>query len=165
MSAARYALRRTEEGALRVTRSDGSPIDDETVEWFRRVIRSAMRIDAQAKTFASRQREIADDKIAAALSDEKPARYKIDEIILFLEEERIKRGLERSRLAKLMFMPSTRLTDYARGWSRPTMDNLRLWCFMLGWKIMLVPNELHETVAQLVREWTAARDANLPEVE
>lgn len=166
MTAAKYVVFLTNEGVLRITHSDGSPISPDTVEWFRQVLRAALRFEAQASTYAARQGVIIDTKRAeAGKLDDPQSRFEIDELILLLEEERSKQGIQRSKLAKLIFTSSQRLTDYARGWARPTMETLRIWAFMLGWQIRLIPSDLAPRVDNLVKKWVEQRDKTLPEVQ
>jgi hypothetical protein len=166
MTAAKYAVFRTPEGTLRITHTDGSPIPAETVDWFRVTLRDTLRAEGLSRTLTHRQGELIAAKRASADSiDEPVARFRVDEAVVFLEEERKKLGIRRAALAKLLFMQTQRLTDYARGWARPTIETLRVWAFMLGWNWVMVPNELKDSINKMVADWVTERDSKLPEVE
>lgn len=156
----KYAMALTG-GVVRMVRTDGAEITEEEVDWLRGKISEALKIEALSKS-ATHQRsqeimEQAQETLKSGLT-RGGIRFEIDPAISELESERKAQNISRAALARAMYTPTTRMTDWVRGSARPQLDNLRLWASMLGWVFMLVPRPLADQARKLIDEWREQRN-------
>lgn len=157
----KYAFNLTE-GVLRVVRTDGAPITDEEREWFRTGTSNRLKVEALANTLThQKSAELDAAGIPKTGETRGGVRFDIDPAISELEAIREARLLSKTRVASMWGGKAYQLTDWARGWSRPHMENLRAWAGALGRALVLVPAPLVPQVRQMIQEWEAQNEPPL----
>lgn len=156
----KYGFHLTEDGVLRIVKTDGSPITPEDVEWYKSTVRDKLRADTLAMTANHiRSAQLNEQPVPVEGVTRGGVRFEVDPAIVELERIRDAQGHTKASVAKAMFVGNTsQLTDWVRGASRPHMFNLRAWAAVLGRTIMLVPSSLAPSVRQVITEWEEANE-------
>lgn len=157
---AKYNFHLSPEGIVRLTRSDGAPIDEDQVNWFRRITSEALKADALAKSrthvrSAEQQAGMNGTRVGTTRGG---VRFDIDPAVDELERVRTRLGFKRAPVARAAFLQPQDLTDYVRGASRPGMETLRTWAAVLGRRLLMVPAALAPKVIEMVRQWEAENE-------
>lgn len=156
---AKYSFHLSPEGIVRLARSDGAPIDEDQVNWFRRITSEALKADALAKSRTHVRSAEQQTETGEGVGETRAGvRFEIDPAISELEGVRDRLGFKRAPVARAAFLQPQSLTDYVRGASRPELDTLRAWAAVLGRRLLLIPSELAPKITKMVREWEAENE-------
>lgn len=155
---AKYSFHLSPDGIVRLARSDGAPIDEDQVNWFRRITSEALKAEALAKS-RTHVRAAEQAETGEGVGETRAGvRFEIDPAIGELEEVRDRLGFKRAPVARAATLQPQSLTDYVRGASRPDLSVLRSWAAVLGRQLLLVPTELAPRVVKMVRAWEAENE-------
>lgn len=162
MTTPTFLIRLRNDGTLRVMRSDGDDCTDADVNTFREAIRKHLRgLNIEE---ANRERE---EMLKKAYEGDptQGKRFPIDPLVEALEKERKRRGLTQRSIASAMFIDPTKLTQYIGGWSRPALETVRTWWYVLGFQLLYVPIPLVDQVRKMVDEFITEDTAKREEAD
>lgn len=158
-----YAVHLKQDGTIRVMRSDGDDCTLENAEWLRSLMAGSLRakfLESNPEYRGFRE------KIAVIQGTTKRGElFKVDLLIHELEAEKDRQGLSRSAIARTLFHDDSKLGSYVRGRSRPQLELVRLWAYVLGLTVMTVPRELEGRIRDMIAEWRAGQSPQVPLVE
>ncbi len=80
-------------------------------------------------------------------------KHEISEIVDQLTELQARRSVVNRQVTELLGKHATTLTNYKQGRSRPLIEDLLIWAWVLQEDIMLVPFAIRDKVKALVKEW------------
>lgn len=155
MALPKYLYSITPEGAMRIVRSDGTPIGEAEADWIKVQMSGAVR-GAALRGTGTHERYAELEEIAKAR-----ASGDVDPLILELEDERLVHHLSRAQVASLAGSKTTRISDYTRGVVEPKLNTFKPWAAILGWKIVLIPFDLAPKVTRLVDAWKRERQQKI----
>lgn len=142
-----YIVRRRTDGSIRVMRSDGEDCTSVEAVWLGAIITQKLREQALSDTF----RELEAKTEGITPGGEK---FDVDPLIFAFEAERERQNVSRRALARAIYCSNeSKLGAYVRGRSRPHMDVLRAWAYVLGLDILAIPRSLTPKVGELLKGW------------
>lgn len=155
------------DGSIGIFRTDGKPCLLEDADWMRRLMAADLRQRSIASNpeIAKRRQKIQDEQGASGRDE----LFEVDPLIGELEAERIRQGVTRADVSRaVLARHDNALTHYTRGRSRPRLDMIRLWAFVLQQTVMLVPAQLEAKILAMIEEWrnqTPVEEVAVVEVE
>lgn len=145
-----FLIKLREDGSIRVMRSNGDDCTEADVDLFKGAVQKELRVrNLEAGTLAR-------EDIRKAIYEREPdqgRRFPIDPLLPLLEKERKRRGLTRVSIAQAMFIDPSKLSNYLSGNSRPSLETLRMWWYVLGFRLMYVPIPLADKIKGLIEEF------------
>lgn len=149
-----FAFHLSEEGVVRVVRTDGAPITEEELEFLRDNTREGLRVAALAKS-VTHVKSYAEAELPRGTEGKTRGgvRFDIDPLIHELDAIRERRKLSATAVAKAMFTQRQYMYDWVRGKSRPHLETVRTWAAALGRMLMIVPLDLVPKVREMIAEW------------
>lgn len=150
---------RMKNGDLLISRTDGEDLTFEEAQMFRDYTETALRVKNQREYqgIESKYGLRPDDFQPRTAISKSGKEVEIDELVVQVFEEQIKRGTANTHIAPLMGVHPTMLSNYRMGRTRPPLDTLRTWAYLMGFDILLVPMQLREQVRILIKNWRDER--------
>lgn len=148
------------QGRILITPTSGEPATEAEVQWLRRVIAT----DLRSLNFVNKHQSI-DLRYEDADKPIEGHRFEIDPMVIKLVQEQEKRRFRTADVARILGVHGSTMSAHRTGKSRPSLEQLRSWAFLMDHEPMLIPGPLRLMVRLLITAWDSIGRPSKVELE
>lgn len=138
------------EGRIVITPTSGEEATEADVTWINDIITNSLR-SRNFKNTAEKPLRPDDYGVVHGKN------WDVDEIIVKLSEIQKRRAIPTRDITDVLCLHHSMLACYKHGKTRPYLETVRSWAFLLGRDIQMIPMVLRKQVKQMVQDWEAER--------